>query len=220
MRSADLIMDENLEENQKPAPSSFENLDNPSPYQNQESSYTPPPPRKRNPKKLLYVLGAVVLALILLNVVRSMGSKGKTSKPSPTPTPTSAPTVQTETSTPSPTEQPTPTPTPKPSPVSSIDKTTGLDRAKLVVSIQNGSGVTGAAAKASDLLKSLGYNVVSTGNADNSNYTNVTIKVKPASKDYLPVLNKDLSSNGYSIGTSSSDLTATASADALVIVGK
>lgn len=217
MRSADLIMDENLEENQKETPTSFENLDNKSPYQNPESSYTSPPSRRRSPRKLLYVLGAVVLVLILLNVVRSLGSKGKNSTPSPTPT--SNPTIQLETSNPSPSEQPTPTATPKPSPVSSIDKTTGLDRAKLSVTIQNGSGEAGVAQTASDYLKDLGYNVISTGNADNFNYKNVTIKVKPSQKDYLPVLNKDLSSK-YSVGATSSDLTATSSADALVIVGK
>lgn len=209
-------MDENLEESQT-HPSSFENLDNPSPYQNPESSYTPPPSRKRSPKKLLYALAGVILVLILLNVVRSLGSKAKSSTPSPTPT------VSLETSTPAATESgtstPAPTATPKPS-VNPVDKTSGLDRSKLSVSVQNGSGEAGVAQKAADVLRNLGYNVVSTGNADNFNYTNVTIKVKPAQKDFLPVLNKDLSSNGYSIGTTSTDLTATSSADALVIVGK
>lgn len=210
-------MNENFEENPNPSPS-FENLDDKNPYNNTQSQFNPPA-RRRSPRKFLYILGAVVVVLILLNAVRFIGSKGKSSTPSPTPTPT----VQPETTaTPVSTEQPSPTSTstPKPSPVSSIDKTTGLDRAKLSVSVQNGSGVTGAAAKASDLLKSLGYNVVSTGNADNSNFTNVTIKVKSSQQAYLPVLNKDLSSNSYSVGSTSADLTATSSADALVIVGK
>lgn len=209
-------MEEKLDENPNPTPSSiddsFENVERPSPYSNTSGAENfSPPPRRRSPKKLLYILGLVVVALVLLNAVRLLGSKGKSASPTPTPA------ISIKES-PTPAETSTPEPTKKP--VSSIDATTGLDRAKLSVSVQNGSGVTGAAAKASDLLKSLGYNVTSTGNADNSNFTSTTIKVKPASKDYLPVLNKDLSSNGYSIGATSSDLVATASADALVIVGK
>lgn len=205
-------MNENFEENPNPSP--LENLNNQSPYENRESSYNPPVPRKRSPRKFLYVLGAVVVVLILLNVVRFISSKASKSTPTPTPTPTI--TVET----PSPTEQPSPSASPTSTPVSSVDKTSGLDRAKLSVNVQNGSGVAGAAGKVSDLLKSLGYDVVGTGNADNFNYTNVTIKVKSSQQSYLPVLNKDLSSNSYSVGSSSADLTATSSADALVIVGK
>lgn len=213
-------MDEKLEEKETPAEappddSAFENVERPNPYANPESSFTPPV-RRRSPKKFLYILGAILVVLIVLNLVRTLGSKGKKAA---TPTPT--PSISVETPTPKPTEESTPEPTATPKPAtSSIDKTTGLDRAKLSVSVQNGSGVTGAAAKASDLLKSLGYNVTSVGNAENQNFTNVTIKVKPAQKEYLPVLNKDITSNNYSVGTTSSDLTATSSADALVIVGK
>lgn len=223
-----LSMDDKLPEDQKEEQtppestnlddSNFENVEHPSPYPaSQESSFTPPlPPRRRSARKFLYILGAILVVLIILNFVRTLGSSKKAPEPSPTPSIS----IETPSPTPEETVEPTPSATPKPTPTSSIDKTSGLDRAKLSVSVQNGSGVTGAAAKASDLLKSLGYNVVSTGNADNSNFTNLTIKVKPASKDYLPILNKDLSSNSYSVGTTSSDLTATASADALVIVGK
>lgn len=213
-------MDEKLEEKETPtaAPpddSAFEGVERPSPYANPESSFTPPS-RRRSPKKFLYILGAILVVLIVLNLVRTLGSKGKKAA---TPTPT--PSISVETSTPQPTEEPTPQPsaTPKPA-TSSIDKTTGLDRAKLSVSVQNGSGEAGVGAKMADLLRSLGYNVTSTGNADNFNYTNVTIKTKTSSKEYLPVLNKDITSNNYSVGTTSSDLTATSSADALVIVGK
>ncbi len=211
-------MNENFEEN--PNPSTLENLNNPSPYENRESQYTPPAPRKRSPKKFLYIIGAVIAVFVLLNVVRFISSK--ISKPTPTPVPT--PTVSLETPNPTPSESPSPTPsasptaTSKPS-VNSVDSATGLDRAKLSVEVQNGSGTAGAAGKAADFLKSLGYDVVSTGNADNFDYTNVTIKVKSSEQSYLPLLNKDLSAN-YSVGTTSSDLSATSSADALVIIGK
>lgn len=217
-------MDDNKDQNppQEPAAiddSAFENVEHPSPYptsQTQESSFVPPPPpRRRSPKKFLYILGAILLVLVVLNVVRTLGSKEK-STPSPTPAPISIETPTPETVV----EEETPTPEPTKKPVSSIDATTGLDRAKLSLTVQNGSGESGVAGKMADLLKSLGYNVTSTENADNFNYTNITIKVKPASKEYLPVLNKDLSSNNYTVGSATSDLTATSSADALVIVGK
>lgn len=204
-------MDEKLEEKETPA---FENVERPSPYANPESSFNPPV-RRRSPKKFLYILGAILVVLIVLNLVRTLGSKEKKAA---TPTPT--PSISVETPTPEASEEPTPTPEPTKKPVSSIDATTGLDRAKLSVSVQNGSGEGGVGAKMADLLRSLGYNVTSTGNADNFDYTNVTVKVKSSQKDFLPVINKDLSSNNYSVGSTSSDLTATASADALVIVGK
>ena len=65
---------------------------------------------------------------------------------------------------------------------STIDKATGLDRANLTIAVKNGSGVTGAAAKASNFLKDLGYTVSSTGNADNSDYENTVIEVKSTNK--------------------------------------
>src|SRR3990167_9003906 len=83
---------------------------------------------------------------------------------------------------------------------------------------QNGSGEAGVAGKAAGILKDLGY-LASTGNADNFNYSNVTIQVKSTKSDYLALLKKDLSAS-YTIGSSSSDLSATSSADALVIIGK
>lgn len=197
-------------------------------YENITSpTYTPPktpgpssqtyeygqPPKKRSPKRFLFLLGAVLLLLVVLNTLRILGSKGK--EPTPTPTPS----IEEFSQTAEPTVEPTPEPTPTPKAQSSIDKTTGLDRAKLSVEVQNGSGVIGAAKKASDFLKNLGYNITKIGNADNSNYKNVIIQVKSSQGDYLPVLIKDLNTE-YSVGTTSSTLSATASADALVIIGK
>jgi len=87
------------------------------------------------------------------------------------------------------------------------------------VTVQNGSGEKGVAAKAADTLRGLGYNVVSAGNADNYDYSDVTIQVKSSKSDFLSLLKKDLSTS-YTIGSSTSDLTATSSSDALVIIGK
>lgn len=172
------------------------------------------PPRKRSPKKLLLLIGAVLLVLVAVNGLRMLGSK---SEPSPTPTPT--PAIEDFSAlepSPTPSEEPTPTPQPQADP---IDSATGLDRSDLSIRIENGSGTAGVAGKASTYLKNLGYTIVSTGNASNFNYEDVTIQIKASEKAFLPLLNKDLSKE-YSVGSATSDLSATSSADALVIIGK
>jgi hypothetical protein len=105
-------------------------------------------------------------------------------------------------------QSPTSTPTPK-----------ALDKSKLSITIQNGSGEAGVASKGSDLLKGLGYNISATGNADNYDYEGVTIKVKSSASAYLPILKKDLSAS-YTVAASSSDLDNSFSSDAVVIIGK
>ncbi len=171
-----------------------------------------PSHKKRNPKNLLYLVGAVIIIVVLFNAIKMFTGGSKTAA-TPTPTP-----VAVETLTPSPEASAKETATPKPT-TNPVDSATGLDRSDLSVEIQNGSGAAGVAGKASDLLKGLGYNVASTGNADNFDYTDVTVKVKAAQKKFLPLLIKDLSTD-YTIGSSSSDLSASSSADALVIIGK
>lgn len=102
--------------------------------------------------------------------------------------------------------------------VSPVDKS-GLDRNKLSVTVENGSGTEGAAGKAADILKEFGYNVSSTGNADNYNYQGVTIKVKKDKGNFLDLLKKDLSKD-YTVATTSSDLSSSSPTDALIIIGK
>jgi len=101
---------------------------------------------------------------------------------------------------------------------SPVDKS-GLDRSKLSVTVQNGSGIEGAAGKAADVLKTLGYNIASTGNADNYDYKGVTIKVKKENSNFLDLLKKDLSKD-YTIKSATSDLPPDFSTNALVIIGK
>lgn len=96
---------------------------------------------------------------------------------------------------------------------------TSLDKSKITISVENGSGVEGAAGKVADYLKSQGYNVSGTSNADNYNYTGVTIKVKDSAKAYLDGLKSDLSKN-YTVNSSTSDLPSSSSTDAVVIIGK
>lgn len=192
-----------------------------------EESAFPTPAINKAPKKskrFLFLIVAIVIILIIIFAGNKLlGSKNKKENTKITPTPTEfqiptdtpEPSLSEEpTSTPKPTSSPTPKPTSNP-----IDKTTGLDRSKLSVEVQNGSGEAGVAAKGSGILKDLGYNVTSTGNADNFDYSSVTIKVKSSESDYLSLLKKDLSAN-YTVGATSSDLSASSSADALVIIGK
>lgn len=176
---------------------------------------------KKSPKR--FILLAVVLLIILSLLFwffKLMGSNKKTTQTTEiTPTPTE---YQYPTDTPTPsaskTEGTTPTPT-STSSINPVDKTTGLDRSQINVEIQNGSGVVGAAGKAADFLKGLGYKIASTGNADNYNYKDVTIQVKSLASKYMSLLKKDLLTD-YTVGTTSADLSDSSTADALVIVGK
>lgn len=190
-----------------------------SPFQTpQDSTYVSP--QKPSIKIGRWIIAVIILAMLIGGGVKLWGLRsGQTSEnlaptPSPTefqfPTNTPAPTGSSETVTPSPSPKPTANP---------IDKTTGLDRSTLSVEVQNGSGVAGAAGKASDVLKGFGYNVVATGNAGNFDYENVTVQVKSAKSDFLALLKKDLGFS-YTVGSTSADLSSDSSADALVIIGK
>lgn len=103
--------------------------------------------------------------------------------------------------------------------VSPVD-ISGLDRSKLSVTVQNGSGTEGVAGKAASILKELGYNVASTGNADNYNYQGVTIKVKKEKSEFLGILKKDLSKDYKIDSATSSDLSSSSPTDALIVIGK
>lgn len=182
-------------------------------------------PASKKRKRFVFLFFAIVFILLLIYVGSKVLNSNKSSQEAditPTPTeefiiPTDIP-APTEELTSTPTQKPTAIPTPKSS-TSSIDKTTKLDRKDLTVIVQNGSGEKGVAGKVADILKGIGYNVTSTTNADNFDYSDITIQVKSTKSDFLPVLKKDLSSD-YTIGSSTSDLSSSSSADAVVIVGK
>lgn len=183
-------------------------------------AFAAPGKRKIN-KRFIYLVTAIIIILVLFFGSKLLGSN-KTQDIndvpavlSPTDFPTSTP-EPTSSETPTPTTTSTPTPRPTTSPV---DKTSGLDRSKLSVTVQNGSGTVGAAGKAADLLKSLGYDVIGTGNADSYDYTNVVIQVKASDASFLSLLKKDLGES-YNIGTNSANLSSSFSSDALVIIGK
>lgn len=124
------------------------------------------------------------------------------------------------------TKAPSPTPDLSPTPTSSPTKAPTKAKEKEVsneegikIAVQNGSGESGVAASAAAVLRQAGYNIVSTGNADNFSYTNVTIKIKSSQKSFLSSIQKALESD-YTIGETSSDLSEGQDYDALIIVGK
>jgi len=101
---------------------------------------------------------------------------------------------------------------------SPIDKS-GVDRSKVSILVENGSGVEGVAGKAAGVLKALGYEKVETGNADNYDYEGVTIETKTGQDKLANLLKKDLSKD-YAVKSVSSDLPLDSSTDVLVIIGK
>lgn len=189
-------------------------------------SYSAKSPRSSGPKspgKGLYIVLLLLLIIVVgIGAAQFLSSKSKdlnnatptpieftepTEAPSPTPTPEESLT---------PTISVTPSLSPTTSASNSVDKATGLDRSKLSITVQNGSGKAGAAGKAAKILEDLGYNVVSTGNADSYDYVNTEIEVSSLKKAYLALLKKDLG-NDYTISTTST--TYSGDSDAVVIVG-
>lgn len=187
---------------------------------NQFNYSSPEMPKK--PKKFIYVVIFLVI-LVGFFLTRNLfsGSNKEKQVASSTPTPTE---FQFPTDTPAPSVSPTlaegsPTISPTAKTVNPIDSLTGLDRSTLSVEVQNGSGEAGVASKGSTVLKGFGYRVASTGNADNFNYENTTVKVKATKSNFLALLKKDLGFS-YTVGSTSADLAPSFSADALVIIGK
>src|SRR3989344_7613241 len=118
----------------------------------EESAFPTPainkPPKKS--KRFLFLVGTIIIiAIIIFAGPRFLGSNDQKEDSEITPTPTEFQ-IPTDTPEPSPSEEPTSTPkptsSPTPKPASNpIDKATGLDRSKLSVEVQNGSGEAGVA---------------------------------------------------------------------------
>lgn len=185
--------------------------------QSSYSTFTSPTQNRRsgkNRKVLLLIALIIVLGLVAFGISKLIGNKGVDStlnatSPTPTTTPTTTPTPTETNGTPTPTTKLTPTPT----------KTAVVATKNLSIQVLNGAGVVGAGKKAADFLTGLGYNVVSTGNADNFDYQQSVIQIKAGKASALSTLKKDLSAN-YTIGSTSTDLSASTSADAVFIIGK
>jgi len=106
-----------------------------------------------------------------------------------------------------PTEGPTATPVP-------VD----FDRAKFSMQVLNGSGVSGAAGSMETFLEDLGYENIAIGNADNSDYQNITIQIKKEFEDFVEIISKDLS-DSYTVNKDYEILDEDSKYDAVIIVG-
>lgn len=92
-----------------------------------------------------------------------------------------------------------------------------VDLSQYTVKVLNGSGVSGEAARVKTKLTAAGFNVISTGNADASNYTKTEITIKKTvSKDALAKLQTELEKT-YKVSTATA--TSTQTADIVVIIG-
>jgi hypothetical protein len=187
-----------------------------------ELRYIPPFIEGRRKKSATKGIIIIIFILILMLIPLTLGGiylMNTFSRPTaaPTPLPTS---IAFPTDTPTPIASPTATMTPTPTPKGqTLDISSGLDRAKLTVIVENGSGRVGAANKAAFILKTAGYTVRDTRNADAFDYQDVTISVKADKAPYLSLLKKDLSSE-YTVTDTRATLDPSSESDALVIIGR
>jgi hypothetical protein len=177
-------------------------------------------PKRPVNKRFVYLILIVLVILVAFFSYRIFWAKGKAAISQNPAVTAPSPTESFPTDTPTPTLAPNITITPTAVPtLNPVDQASGLDRSKLSVTVENGSGGAGVAGKGAAVLTHLGYNVTGTGNADNFDFTNVVIQVKSASNSYLGLLQNDLGLT-YTIGSTSADLPDSFSTDALVIIGK
>lgn len=177
-------------------------------------------PKRPINKRFIYLVLIILFLLFAFFSYKIFGQKNKgvISQNAANTTPVSNQVSPTETPTLTLAPDITITLTPVPT-INPVDRTSGLNRSQLSVTVQNGSGEAGVAGKASDTLKHFGYNVIGSGNADNFDYANVFIQVKSVNSKYLDLLKIDLGLS-YTIGSASADLPDSFSTDALVIIGK
>lgn len=111
--------------------------------------------------------------------------------------------------------------TPLASPTVSVSPTpeVELSRADLTIQILNGSGLTGAAAKAKDYLEELGYGVDTVGNASSTNFSTTQIAIKDSKKAYLSLLTKDLGEK-YTLADKTETLDEDGQYDVVITLGK
>jgi cytoskeletal protein RodZ len=180
------------------------------------------PSKKRISKRVaLFGIFFVIILLLLGSVAYFVTSSKGESEENTTnitlPDEPESEIIQEETPTPEETEAPTPSITKSPTKSATKDEDTPASEGS--VAVQNGSGESGVAAAAADIIKNAGFSIATTGNADNFDYTDVTIRVKSSKKSILSSLEDALSAK-YTVGDTSTDLPESTNYDALVIIGK
>lgn len=112
----------------------------------------------------------------------------------------------------------TPTPTPEATLVPTPSPQVELDRADMSIQIQNGSGVSGAAATAQEFLEGLGYAVADIGNADSSDYETTQVSIAKSAQKYSDLILEDLATK-YTLADKVETLAADSNYDVVVILG-
>ena len=109
----------------------------------------------------------------------------------------------------------TSTVTPSPEPEVNVDLST------LSVSVLNGSGVAGEAAKVKDLLTKKGFNEeeITAGNADATNYTSTTVSLKEGLSESVFTAVEESLAEIYEVALSEDTLDAGSTYDITIIVG-
>ena len=108
--------------------------------------------------------------------------------------------------------EPTAVPTPEP---------VVLNYADYTVEILNGSGIEGEAGRVQELLKGLGFEQLSAGNADSSDYSETVLSVKESSTSaqLLTDLSQILESDGLLVASQSGSLTDEDEMDVRIVLG-
>jgi hypothetical protein len=116
-------------------------------------------PKKSGGAKTLLIIGVLVLVGILGFVIyKSAANKNTDNLNEPTPFDNLTPDQGTSVATPAPSSTP-----------ASVDKT------KIKIQVENGTGITGEAAYLQTQLKGLGYTLVTTGNSNQQNLTTTQV---------------------------------------------
>lgn len=166
--------------------------------------------KKKNSKLWIIIVLAVILAVGGFFVYSSSQKGAETQESQDLVLPTEPPTA-------TPTEEASPSGTTTPTKAASSGVVNSA--ADLNIQVLNGSGAEGAAGGVRDFLSEKGYKNLETGNADNFDYTGVSIRIKDSQKKYLSTLQSDLEEK-YTIGTGSGTLSADSTFDVSIIVGK
>jgi hypothetical protein len=103
-------------------------------------------------------------------------------------------------------------PTPEASPLANVDLTT------FKIDVLNGNGGIGVATAAKNIIEKAGFKVDTVGNADNFNFTDTVIQVKPSVSADITSKLKDALSSNYSVKIGDA-LSASDSFDIVVTVG-
>jgi len=112
-----------------------------------------------------------------------------------------------------------PTPTVWPTPTAEISPTPSLKISDLQIKILNGSGIAGEAGVVKKYLEDLGYQNITTGNADSFNYKGMELAIKKGKEELKSQLTQDLSKK-FTLTETLKTVESTNENDVIIIVGK